>query len=430
MALSPLRTTTASDTHFKNIARGLDDTGPPWQLRRQTMVYVGGHWSQGANLPPLPPGLTPAPDRFGVMGFYLAPEGHGLAPVNVAFGALVVRETWAPDGTQAAFVFHGLSEGPQAGLLARWINGAFHPGHVSIAPGEEEWQAEAREAAGGIRLRARRLPGDRQLATDTNYYIGVLDGATAGYTVAYSCPFHLGEVIQFDIDLPDDHPLAVFRSLQVDYVMLIDEMSMTYSRAFPLDLATPERASTLGERQALSGQMVATLDAFSRIGRAIALADDTGRVLYANSAAEAVLSRLSSGPRLPAPGPAAGREDGAIGPEGLRLALPLAEGGVAFARVMPVGLRLNERPGLMVLLDDPAELGPFDPVLILRLHGLTASEARLAVAVGQGLSPTEAARAQGITRETARTVLKTVYAKLGVNRQAELARLVARFEML
>jgi DNA-binding CsgD family transcriptional regulator len=62
----------------------------------------------------------------------------------------------------------------------------------------------------------------------------------------------------------------------------------------------------------------------------------------------------------------------------------------------------------------------------LELLGLTPAEARIAALVGGGESPREAADALGVTYNTVRSSLKLVFDKLGVGRQSELARVVAR----
>ncbi len=57
--------------------------------------------------------------------------------------------------------------------------------------------------------------------------------------------------------------------------------------------------------------------------------------------------------------------------------------------------------------------------------GLTVGEARVAEAIGSGNSPREAAADLGLTEATVRHVLKTVFGKLGLRRQSELAVLVS-----
>lgn len=58
------------------------------------------------------------------------------------------------------------------------------------------------------------------------------------------------------------------------------------------------------------------------------------------------------------------------------------------------------------------------------LFNLNPSEARLAHALASGLDIKEAAEAQDVTLSTARTYLKRLFQKTGVNRQAELIRLL------
>ena len=69
---------------------------------------------------------------------------------------------------------------------------------------------------------------------------------------------------------------------------------------------------------------------------------------------------------------------------------------------------------------------PFDPAIIRDVFRLTLGEARLAALVGGGLAPGEAAAALGIADNTARTVLKRVFEKMGVSRQSELAALMGK----
>lgn len=62
----------------------------------------------------------------------------------------------------------------------------------------------------------------------------------------------------------------------------------------------------------------------------------------------------------------------------------------------------------------------------LRALGLSPAEARLAEAVGQGVTLRDFAEIQGVSYETARTHMRSIFAKLGIGRQAELVALVTR----
>jgi DNA-binding CsgD family transcriptional regulator/PAS domain-containing protein len=72
-------------------------------------------------------------------------------------------------------------------------------------------------------------------------------------------------------------------------------------------------------------------------------------------------------------------------------------------------------------LDEPA-----DPAIVRDLFGLTLGEAKIAAIIGAGLSPKDAAERLGISDDTARTVLKRVFSKVGVSRQSELTALLAK----
>jgi DNA-binding CsgD family transcriptional regulator len=62
----------------------------------------------------------------------------------------------------------------------------------------------------------------------------------------------------------------------------------------------------------------------------------------------------------------------------------------------------------------------------LRALGLTPAQARIALLVGSGQSPKEVAAALQISEGTVRTTIKHLYARLGIDRQVQLARLVSR----
>jgi DNA-binding CsgD family transcriptional regulator len=92
--------------------------------------------------------------------------------------------------------------------------------------------------------------------------------------------------------------------------------------------------------------------------------------------------------------------------------------------------RIALRPGVLVLVN-----GLFTPASdvvqerLIRL-GLTKGQARIATAVGGGLSSKEAAAQLKLTDGTIRTVLKAVYERLGITRQSQLVVLVTKLGAL
>jgi len=83
-----------------------------------------------------------------------------------------------------------------------------------------------------------------------------------------------------------------------------------------------------------------------------------------------------------------------------------------------IGVREIER---ILLFAMPVERDHLiDPTVIRDIFALSLGEARLAALVGAGLETREAADRLGITEGTARIVLKRVFKKLGIHRQAQL----------
>ncbi|QXM25576.1 hypothetical protein KO353_05015 [Elioraea tepida] len=80
---------------------------------------------------------------------------------------------------------------------------------------------------------------------------------------------------------------------------------------------------------------------------------------------------------------------------------------------------------VLLAVTDPAAGKP-DPRLLRDVLGLTQAEAALAAELAAGATLAAAARARGISLETARTQLKSVLGKTGCARQQDLARLLAR----
>jgi DNA-binding CsgD family transcriptional regulator len=85
-------------------------------------------------------------------------------------------------------------------------------------------------------------------------------------------------------------------------------------------------------------------------------------------------------------------------------------------------------PGRVILLltDLRSPLRP-EATQLCAAFGLTIAEAKLAAKLALGSGIENAAASLGVSRETARTQLKAVFAKTNTRRQAELAALVARF---
>ena len=83
-------------------------------------------------------------------------------------------------------------------------------------------------------------------------------------------------------------------------------------------------------------------------------------------------------------------------------------------------------PAAAVFISDPDLQESTSAQTLRELFELTPAEARLATLLARGSSLAEVSAAQNISQHTARAQLKSIFAKTGVSRQAELVRLVLK----
>lgn len=97
-------------------------------------------------------------------------------------------------------------------------------------------------------------------------------------------------------------------------------------------------------------------------------------------------------------------------------------------RPVPVNVRAEGEaiPAVAVFISDPSEHSDAPLQIITQLFGFTPTEAQLSMLLANGLSLDEAAEALGVSRNTVRTHLRSVFAKTGVTRQPLLVRLILK----
>ncbi|MEZ5571659.1 MAG: helix-turn-helix transcriptional regulator [Halioglobus sp.] len=83
-------------------------------------------------------------------------------------------------------------------------------------------------------------------------------------------------------------------------------------------------------------------------------------------------------------------------------------------------------PSAAVFISDPDLQESTSRQILGELFDLTPAEANLATLLARGLSLAQVSSAQNISQHTARAQLKSIFAKTGVSRQAELVRLVLK----
>lgn len=222
-------------------------------------------------------------------------------------------------------------------------------------------------------------------------------------------------------------------------------------RAEPYSPAEIERLSRLLLRLREAGNIALKLGvrADRQAGRILesldcpaALLDRVGRPLACNGALEALLGDgicLKSGGRLAAvdrdcdkrleEATSAVLRFGASSP---RITLSRGAGRLPLiAEAIPIAGAARDvysAARMLLLVNDPEARADADIDLLRQVFGLTPAEARLAARIATGASLEEIAAVLGVTVATARTQLRSVFAKTRTHRQSELAALITRLQ--
>ena len=83
-------------------------------------------------------------------------------------------------------------------------------------------------------------------------------------------------------------------------------------------------------------------------------------------------------------------------------------------------------PSVAVFISDPDQVSLAPAQVIGRLFGFTPAEAALAMLLANGLTLDEASAELGVSRNTTRTHLRSLFARTGVSRQTMLVRLILK----
>jgi DNA-binding CsgD family transcriptional regulator len=207
----------------------------------------------------------------------------------------------------------------------------------------------------------------------------------------------------------------------IDYIMGVPRVLGTQDEVLNADAA--------------NGLLLALFDNSKRPSIII---DGTDVVRYRNEAADRLLGRHFEQGRRFVPDAAAERaafakavRDLAAGhrfSDPMTFDTGLSEPIIAHAAALDP--RIAGDRALMMTFLEPSTAQKNDVSAVLRLLGLTAAEARLGSLIGTGITSRAAARELGITENTARSTMKVVFDKLRIGKQSELARIVARLELL
>ena len=208
-----------------------------------------------------------------------------------------------------------------------------------------------------------------------------------------------------------------------------------------------KRAAVIGQVLEFNSSLVDTLtDALDVLKSGVALVDPRGRVVFANQSAQALLESgelirqtegvltavdRKAGQSLLDAVAAAERGDAAVGQKGAAIPILSADNERWIANVLPLTSGARRKAGrrhdavAAVFLRRASLSTPSALEAVASLYRLTPSEQRVLHAMVEVGGVAATADALGVSEPTVKTHLRNLFEKTGVNRQAELVKLVA-----
>lgn len=411
---------------------GPETAEPPYHVRTVEFMFVLTEFDPDAAQRSLSEGLRVYRDEPGFMGLYSAPTGWGIAPYSAFFVAVPVVGHDSPDGSRGYLMVEGYYSGRAGRIMHDHYNRRLVPGFSRQWNDGVDWFGEAGPGSTpvvNLRIRPVRPRPATPLTAGVHHYLGeTLDGDLNIYSVAYSGAFYPATEVEIEFNGQVSPILQRLRPISVPYGSLVPEAPLTFSPPRPISISAKDMA--------VESARMSLLDVLARLGRAAALVTREGRLTFMNEEARELLAGAVKGSHLRA----WQRTDQAKFDRAVEIAVVAGPAELAepvalvaphrdrpiLAQALPVSAALVGEPGALILFIDPTGPSTLDPTSALELLGLTRAEARVAAKVGGGCSPKEAADELGLSINTVRSALKIGFGKLGINRQGELVRIVAR----
>lgn len=425
------KTLTPAEEKFLNFRfEGEEIPRPPYQLGDVQMLFVGVRFREGVARRVLPRELEPAGSEVGLLCAYTVGSGWGVAPYSSLFAAVEVKGVNAPDGSSGYCIVAGWYSGGGHSFMHRYYNllpeegGArlYREGDVLVGVGGPP-------GVDAVMLRARTTK-TALFGSAVHHYLGQHpQGGASLFAIAFSGVAMNAEPISVDFGEAAGARMGLLRPVELTYALECSDAALTFGMpqlvGGSLDLAG-------------AGAQVTVLDAFSRIGRAAILVSADGAISAMTPRAGLLLGdgivAHAGGVRATYAADQVALDRliqfataGGVNAEQLTpIALRRQGGQSLIVEALPAGSAATGRISALLLLNDPARPATGNSAAALQLLGLTPAESRVAELVGSGKSPREAADELELTLNTVRSALKIAFDKLGISRQSELARIVAR----
>jgi DNA-binding CsgD family transcriptional regulator len=420
------------DIHLRTGQSGQEDNPlppPPYQVGGVEMLFTGVRFSGGVARELLPPDLEPAGSNSGLICAYIVTSGWGVAPFSAAFAAVEVKGFDAPDGSPGYCIVSGWYSGGGYRLMARHYNQFAQQGESRLSrDGDLVVGRAGPPGVDALVVRARPAQNGPPEAAVVHNYLGMHPaGGASLFAIAFSGMAINAEPVS--IEMSDAAGERMLRARPREYTFGLHCYDANLTFGIPQQVGGSINLPGASEQ-------VTLLDAFSRIGRAAIIVSGEGVISAMTPRAKSLLGDglVASRGHL--------RASVAADQSALENIVSRAVGGESASR-SPIAIRRQARPPLIVdamsigkiatgrpaallLVNDTERPSPESTDPALQLLGLTRAEARIAGLVGAGHSPREAADQLDLSLNTVRSALKIAFNKLGISRQAELAKIVAR----
>ena len=404
---------------------------PPYQVGDVRLLFTGVRFAPGVARRLLPPELEPAGNDAGLICAYTVGTGWGVAPYSSLYAAVEVKGVDAPDGSSGYCIVAGWYSGGGYRFMHRYYNLLPEEGGCRLSKeGGLEVAVGGPAGVDAVTMRIRRTPKGPPQAAVVHHYLGKHPtGGASLFAIAFSGMAVDAEPVSLEISGAAGERMCLARPTELTYALDCYDSNLTFG--------VPQ---TVGSAIDLpgAGAQVTVLDAFSRIGRAAILVSSSGEIGAMTPQARTLIGDGLSTPNGRVRATSAGDQ-----PALERLIAMAVGGGSEAQELSPIALRRRAvqplvveaisigsaatgRPSALLMLHDTEQAPTGNANAVLQLLGLTPAESRIPDLVGTGLTPREAADRLNNTENTVRSSLNKIYQKLNINRQAELARIVAR----
>ena len=403
------------------------DPEPPFQKLATDVLWVGFKIDAARVAPYVPQGLVLSDASIGVLGIYQAQTGFGLAPYTRALVGVSVAGEPGSDAGEGMLVVGNVMDEPGAGRLRRLYCREATTGTARTwrEDGLLRGSAEV-DGVEWIRASVRPTGTLRHDMSGVDTFFGMTEAGLIKHADSNLSDIVEAEVVSVEITDAAPELFRAFRPREFVFALHAEQVNSIWSEPRIVGRAAGDAGNVF-------------LELIEDTGRAAAIVRQDGTLIGVNPSGEALLGE--DGPRVGETLLSAVQAEKdalckalelSIARSGPRVSAPIAltrpGGRQLFAYVMPLEHGQHGGEAALVLLGDPRGPERRDAAHMLQLFGLTAAEARLGALVGVGLGAREAAEELKISEHTARSTLKTVYDKLGINKQSELGHLVARLQ--